>query len=202
MLKKILPAVSYIFHPIFITLYATIFYLFSNNSTFINQEKIFIIAQIAIITVVVPMLFFFVLKSTKIINSYKVLSVGERKIPLIIHCFLLILILKKTITIERYTELHFYILGALTSTIIALMIAFLKRRVSLHMIGISSLTIFIIGLNLHDQVPYTIAIALLILMNGIIASSRLALGNHSERQLIVGTLIGALPQMLLLYLWL
>ncbi len=136
------------------------------------------------------------------ISSYKVPTVSERKIPLVIHCFLLILILKKTITIERYAELHFFMLGALTSTLIALILAFFKRRVSLHMIGISGLTIFVIGLNLHDQISYTIAIALLVLMNGIIASSRLALGDHSERQLILGSLIGALPQMLLLYLWL
>ena len=202
MLKKILPAVSYIFHPIFISLYATLFYLFSNNSSFINNEKIFIVSQVAIITVLVPMLFFFVLKSTKMISSYKVPTASERKIPLVIHCFLLILILKKTITIERYAELHFFMLGALTSTLIALILALFKRRVSLHMIGISGLTIFVIGLNLHDQISYTIAIALLVLMNGIIASSRLAIGDHSERQLILGSLIGALPQMLLLYLWL
>ncbi|MDG1871258.1 MAG: hypothetical protein P8I78_04765, partial [Flavobacterium sp.] len=70
------------------------------------------------------------------ISSYKVPTVSERKIPLVIHCFLLILILKKTITIERYAELHFFMLGALTSTLIALILAFFKRRVSLHMIGI------------------------------------------------------------------
>ena len=41
-MKKILPLFSYIFHPVFIPVYATLFYLFSNNSFFINQEKYFV----------------------------------------------------------------------------------------------------------------------------------------------------------------
>lgn len=201
-LKKILPLISYVFHPVFITIYATLFYLFSNNSYFLNQEKIYILLQVGIITVLVPVLFFFVLRSTGKISSYMVPSMGERKVPLLIHSFLLILLVRRTITLDRYPELHFFMLGALFSTLIALLLLFVKKKASLHMIGISGLTIFVIGLNLHDQIAYTLFIAILILMNGVVASSRLAMNAHTIKELIMGTLIGAIPQMLLLYLWL
>lgn len=201
-LKKILPLISYIFHPIFIAIYATLFYLFSNNSYFINQEKIFILLQIAIITVLVPILFSFVLRSTGKISSYMIPSISERKVPLVIHSFLIILLVRRTITLEHYPELHFFFLGALMSTLIALLLLFVKTKASLHMMGISGLTIFVIGLSLHDQVPYTYLIAALILMNGVVASSRLVMKAHNLKELILGTLIGAIPQMLLLYLWL
>jgi len=128
--------------------------------------------------------------------------ISERKIPLVIQSFLIILLVKRTIVIARYPELHFFLLGALLSTLIALLLLFVKTKASLHMMGISALTLFIIGMNLHDQTQNTIIIALLILMNGVVASSRLEMQAHTVKELVIGTLIGSIPQMLLLYLWL
>jgi hypothetical protein len=129
-------------------------------------------------------------------------SLSERRIPLIIHTFLLILLVKRTIVIARYPELHFFLLGSLLSTLIALLLTFAKTKASLHMIGISALTVFIIGINLHDHTQNTFLIAFLILMNGVVASSRIEMSTHTVKELIIGTFVGSVPQMLLLYLWL
>ena len=70
------------------------------------------------------------------------------------------------------------------------------------MMSISSLTIFVIALNIHLQKhnPYWAAIC--ILLTGIVASSRLVMEAHTNNELAIGTAIGILPQLLFLYLWL
>jgi hypothetical protein len=70
------------------------------------------------------------------------------------------------------------------------------------MISISSLTVFIIGLSLHFQNPNTVLITVLLLLNGFVASSRLEMKAHTNTELILGFVLGVVPQLLLLVLWL
>lgn len=102
----------------------------------------------------------------------------------------------------RYPELHFFFLGALFSTILALVCSLFKIKASLHMMAISGFAIFVIGLNIHLQMQNPYWSALLILLTGIVASSRLEMEAHSPNELLIGTFIGILPQLLFLYLWL
>jgi hypothetical protein len=201
-LKKILPIFSYVFHPIFIPLIAGLFYLFLNKSNFETEEKLFVFFQILVVTVCIPMLFFLVLRAMGRIDSIMVAEVSQRKIPLILHCFLIILLVRKSITLDRYPELHCFFLGAMLSSIIALSLLFFNIKASLHMIAISALTIFVIGLSMHFQTQSTYSIALLILLNGLVASSRLEMEAHTNKELIIGFLLGSIPQLLLLFLWL
>lgn len=200
--KKIFPFFSYLFHPVFIPIYATLFYLFSNYSYFINKEKYLVLLEVSVITFVIPIMFFFLLKWSGKISSMMVPELSERKIPLVIQCFLIILLVRKSITVERYPELHFFFLGALFSTLIALILLFANKKASLHMTGISALTTFVFGLSLHHQTPNTALIIFLVLMNGLVASSRLIMKAHTPKELIIGVLLGSIPQILLLYVWL
>ena len=201
-LKKILPLFSYILHPIFISLYATLFYLFYKDDIFSTKEKYFVLIQILVINIIVPVLFFLLLKSTGHVKSIMLSQTSERTIPLILQCFLYILLVKRSIIITRYPELHFFFLAALFSTILALVFALFKIKASLHMVAISGLTIFIIGLNIHLQLHNPYWPALLILLSGIVASSRLEMNAHTSREILIGLFVGIMPQLLFLYLWL
>lgn len=200
--KKIFPIFSYIFHPVFIPIYATLFYLFSNHSYFINKEKYLVLLQVVTITFIIPILFFFLLKLTGKISSMMVPELSERKFPLVIQCFLLILLVKKSIKLELFPELHFFMLGALSSTLIALTLLFTNTKASLHMMGLSALTFFMFGLSMHHQNQNTLLIVFMVLMNGFVASSRLIMKAHTPKELIIGVLIGSIPQILLLFVWL
>ena len=181
---------------------ATLFYLFFNASNLMPEEKLFIFSQVAIITVIIPILFFAILRAVGKIDSVMVVDVTQRKIPLILQCFLIILLVRKSITIDRYPELHFFFLGALLSTILALLSLFANIKASLHMMAISALTVFVIAISLHFQFQNTFIIALLILSNGLVASSRIEMNAHTNKELIIGFLLGSIPQLLLLFLWL
>lgn len=201
-LKKLLPLFSYVFHPVFIPVYAALYYLLLNNSNLENQEKYLVLSQIALITIVIPLLFFFILRYLGKIGSIMAPGLSERKLPLLIQCFLIILLVRNNITVERYIELHFFLLGALFSALIALLLLFVNTKASLHMMGISALTLFAFGLTLHYKTQNIALILFLILMNGFVASSRLVMKAHTSTELIIGVLLGSIPQILLLFLWL
>lgn len=201
-LKRILPLFSYVLHPIFISMYATLFYLFYKEDVFTIQEKYYVLFQILIITTIVPILFFLLLRSTGNVKSVMVHETSQRIIPLVLQCFLFILLVKRTIVINRYPELHFFFLGGLFSTIIALIYSLFKVKASLHMMAISGFAVFVIGLNMHLQLHNPYWPALLVLLTGIVASSRLEMNAHTYKELLIGLVIGIIPQVLFLYLWL
>lgn len=201
-LKKILLAFSYIFHPIFIQVYAAVFYFFLNDSYYTNLEKYFAILQILVITIVLPILFYFVLRTAGKVDSIMVSEISQRKIPLVILCFLIILLAKKSITLAHFPEFHFFFLAGLLSTVLALVLLFFRTKASLHLVAISALTVFVIRLSIHNQTRNINLIAFLVLMNGVVASSRLEMKAHTPKELVIGFLLGVIPQLLLLRLWL
>lgn len=200
--KKILPFFSYLFHPIFIPVFTTLFYLFSYDNRFENKEKLFILLQISIITIVIPILTYLLLRSLNKVDSVMISGIEQRKIPLVLQCFLIILLIRKSVPLDYYPELHFFFLGGLLSTLVALILLFFKTKASLHMMTISALTAFVIGLSVQLQVQNTLAIAMLVFINSIVARSRLEMKAHTPNELIIGFLIGVIPQMVLWIVWL
>jgi len=55
---------------------------------------------------------------------------------------------------------------------------------------------------LHHQTANTALIIFMVLMNGFVASSRLIMKAHTPQELVIGVLLGSIPQILLLFLWL
>ena len=201
-MKKILPFFSYLFHPLFIPVYGTLFYFLFDTNYFNGQQKYLILIQITIITVFIPISFYFLLRSFGKVDSVMVSELSQRKIPLIIQAVLIITLIQKSITLDQIPELYYFFLGGLISTLLALGFLFCKIKVSIHMIGISTLTAFVIGLSINNQINIINTIAFLILMNGVVASSRLMMKAHSNKELVLGFFSGMIPQLMLWYFWL
>ena len=201
-MKKILPLFSYLLHPLFIPLYGTLVYLFCVENSFENVQKYLMLIQIVLITILIPMLFLYLLKIIGKVDSIMVSDISQRKMPLMIQFFLMALLILKSITIERVPELFFFFFGGMFSTFIAILLLFLRSKASIHMIGIGSLTVFVIGISIHNYNNMLVPISLLILLNGVVASSRLAMKAHTVKELLIGFLLGWIPQLLLFYFWL
>jgi hypothetical protein len=201
-LKKLLPAFSYLFHPLFISVYAVLVFFFFGNSYFGYPAIYMIIIQILIITIFIPVTFYYFLLSLGKVDSIMLKSTAQRKIPLLVHAVLLYILIKKSITIDVCPELHFFFLGSLTSTILALLMAYTGFKASLHMIGMTALTVFATGISLHYETRMIFTIAFLIICCGFVATSRLEMNAHTNRELILGSCIGSIPQLALFYFWL
>ena len=201
-MKKILPFFSYLFHPIFIPLLGTIFYVLLEARYFTLPQYIILFLQIIIITFLLPIAFFYLLRTFGKIDNVMLSDISQRKIPLLLQIMLFGVLIEKSITIDRFPCLYFFFVGGLLSTIFTFLLLYLKFKASIHMIGISSLTVFIIGLSIHNQVNTVNIVAFFVIMNGVVASSRAFMKAHSNKELLVGFLCGVIPQSVLLYFWL
>ncbi|RRJ93848.1 hypothetical protein [Flavobacterium macacae] len=201
-MKKILSFFSYVFHPMFISVYAVLLYFFLTDRYHSYQELFLIMIQIIILTILIPISMFYFLMTLGKANSLMLSEITQRKIPLAINAFLLYILITQSIREEVIPELYFFFFGALASTIITFLLIFVNLKASIHMIGISSITIFIIGFSLHTQVNHIYLVATFLLLTGIVATSRLSMKAHDGKELIAGFLVGVLPQIGLLSFWL
>jgi hypothetical protein len=199
MLKKILPPFSYVFHPLFISVYAVVLFFCFGKHNYNYQEVYLVIIQIVIITIFIPLTVYYLLLSLGKVDSIMLAHKNQRRLPLLIHAILLLILIRKSITIDYFPVLYFYFLASFISTFMAFLFLFSKFKVSLHQLAIASFTVFAVGISLHFNVRMIWIIVPLILCNGLIASSRLVMKAHTPTELILGGLIGSLPQIGVLY---
>lgn len=201
-MKKILPFFSYLFHPIFIPVLGTFFYVLLDNHYLTLPQYLILFLQIIIITFLLPITFFYLLRTFGKIESVMLSDISQRRIPLLLQLILFAVLIEKSITIDRFPSLYFFFLGGLFSTIFAFFLLYAQIKASIHMIGISSVTVFIIGLSIHNQVNAVALVAFFVIINGVVASSRLVMEAHSSKELVIGFLCGVIPQSVLFYFWL
>lgn len=201
--KKIFPLFSYLFHPLFISVYATLFYFFVTRNYFYPHEIYLILFQVVILTLFLPVSTYFLLKSLGLIRSGIMLSEKkERRLPLAFQAMFFLVLIEHSLTMLPIPELYFFFLGALISSVIALVLLLFHFKASLHMVGIVGITLFIIGISMHYHIRFVNLIAFSICSIGIVASSRLYMNAHSMKEIVIGILVGALPQIGLWYFWL
>jgi len=155
-----------------------------------------------ILTLFIPIIFFFLLKNIGWIDSIYLKNVSERKVPLYLYIFLTFMVVYGVVSPIFSLELYYYFVGIIGSLIACLLLVFFKFKASMHMMSVTGLTLFLIGLSFHYEVNITFAISVLILLVGLVASSRLYLKAHNTRELILGFIIGGFPQFLTFSYWL
>jgi hypothetical protein len=200
-MKKFLSLFSYIFHPLFIPIIATLFYFYFGVNYHLFDQIYFVIIQTVIITVIIPILFYWLLFTLKKVDSIMVAEINQRKIPLIVQSGLLLYLIQFIIKKEYFYELYFCFLASILSTILAFLFLFLKQKASLHMLGVTSLLSFVVLMSLHTQNNFVLPIALMVFVCGAVASSRLVMKAHIPKELVLGSILGILPQILFAYFW-
>ena len=201
-MKRILPVFSYIFHPLFISVYATLFYFFLAKNYFYQHEIYLIFIQVLILTVLLPISMYYLLNSLGLLKSKMTLDKKERRLPLAFHAILLLVLIKHSFSVYVIPELYYYFLGYLISTVLALLLVMFNYKASLHIMGISALTTFIISLSLYYDIHLISFIVIAIICTGFTASSRLHMKAHEPHELVLGVLLGTVPQIALWSVWL
>lgn len=201
-LKKILPFFSYFLHPIFIPLLGTAFYILFSQNYYAKEQYLLLSFQVIIITFFLPLSFFHLLKTFGKVDTIMLSDASQRKIPLLMQIVLTIILITKSVTIDRFPELFFFFLGGIGSTVIAFALLYAKIKASIHMIAMSALSFFVIGMSIHSELNFIYTIATLFLITGVVATSRLAMKAHSMEELLIGYIAGMLPQLILWIIWL
>lgn len=201
-MDRILKAISFVFHPIIMPLFGVVFY-FLKSPRYIPKEIIQAkLVSLTILTVLLPILLFFILKTLGKIKSIHLRNVNERIYPLILNAIVIIIVLQRILTPTQIIELYFFFVGILFSTIACLILAIMRFKASIHMISVSGLFMFFVALSIHFSININETLAFTVILIGAVATSRLHLKAHTYKELIMGLFIGIIPQLILVPYWL
>jgi hypothetical protein len=161
----------------------------------IKKERQYLLISIVFFsTYIIPLISLIVLKTLGIIKSFQVESIKERKIPLFIMLLIFYILGKRFINIPDFKELGMLFYGTNISLALIYLLFSFKLKSSLHVMSLSStLGFFLLYGNLHSIsiLPITV---ILIILTGVLASSRLHLKAHNQKEIYLGFFIGLLGQ--------
>ncbi len=197
--------ISFFFHPLLLPTYAVIlmFILPTYMSHYQYEYKKIVLLIIFILSFIFPVLVIMVMLNMKAVSSLKLTKRGERTYPYAIISIIYIAAYYISLNFSAgipSTVKNFL----LTSTIIifVMMLINFKVKASAHMAGIggflSFFYVFIMKENINgllfsfSNLNITIIhfLALIILLAGITASSRLSLKAHNMKQISIGFFTG------------
>lgn len=202
MMNWLLKCISYILHPLLMPLLGVLFY-FSKSPRYIPSEIIHAkIVSLVILTIILPILLYFLLKTLGKVNSIYLKSTNERIYPLALNCIVILIVIKRILTPTQVIELYYFFVGILISTMTCLLLAVFKFKASIHMISVSGVFMFFLALSIHFSININGALALMIIAIGAVATSRLHLKAHTYKELIMGLFVGLIPQLILVPYWL
>ncbi len=201
-LKVIAKVISYIFHPLFIPTYVYFFltqafpYEFSGM---LGSDAGFRTIVVFINTAFFPGVAVFLLWRLKFIESIFLKSQKERIAPymIVMVFYWWLWYLSKNFTDQPF-ELRVFFLGTFLTTPVALVLNnFFK--ISMHAIGVGCAAAFIAILAFVKSVDMTAAVAVSLLIAGLVCTARFLVSDHTNRDVYAGLILGIVCQLVAAY---
>ena len=189
---------TWLFMPILMPVYALLlvmytpsqpFNLSEENSLFIfsNQNKVAILSNYILFTVIAPIAMYSIFLKLNIIKTIQLDDKKERNMPMIlmaIFCFLLFYTFNSIQVILPKYVYGLCLAGGIIIALFSLLNIYFK--ISLHATGVGILTGFIFA-YISEQLFFQLWILIFVLLvSGIVLSSRLYLNKHNPIELISG----------------
>jgi len=196
-LKAVAAVLSYIFHPIFIPLYAVWFIAYvhpsylSGFSNGLRLRTVLIVAQNAVFY---PLFCVLLLKGVGFISSIFLRTQKDRIIPYIasgIFFFWTFIVFKEQAVFPKI--LPSFILGVFLASSAALL-ANIYFKISMHAIGVGGLVGLFIVITGTNSMLMTWPLSAALLIAGLVCSARLLITDHTPKDIYSGLFIGLLAQ--------
>ena len=190
MLKKTALFFSVLLHPLFMPLAGMVILLFTGSyvSLLPLAARKMILLLFASGTLFLPA---FMLPLAYFRGDLLMHKQNDRNIPLILTFVFYLLTYILFLKVPVYGFMHSFMLGALFSVFIALIIN-QSWKISLHMIGLGGLTAFLLIITLTRQINLFPWLLITVFASGIAGSARLYLNSHSPAQIYTGYFVGGL----------
>tara|TARA_B100000795_G_scaffold269661_1_gene259822 strand:- start:797 stop:1396 length:600 start_codon:yes stop_codon:yes gene_type:complete len=191
--------ISTILHPIVIpTIGVMLYFLLIPNNLF-QFQKLTIISLVFGISYLIPLLILILLKKTKIIKSYHPKSIKERKLPIAIMIIVYYLFGNSLSSMPYLRDLALLFCATSLSLFFIYILFYFKIKASIHLLSLGISVGFFMVLSIIYAKSFTIVIIFIILLAGLLASARLHLKAHTEKDIYIGFFIGTLAPFYLQY---
>lgn len=188
--------ISFIFHPLLFSFIGTFLFLFLSPKHFIKQQEYIILIVIFVSTYILPILLLMLLKKMEFINDYHLSTIEERKFPILFFTVLSFLIGRMLLNIQIVNLLAFSFFGVTLALSATYLLFHFNIKSSLHTLGMGGIVGFVIIMSLEYQLNFNLLIAILFIISGVVAVSRIKLNAHQNKEVYIGFLIGILSQII------
>lgn len=189
--------ISTILHPIVLpTLGVFIYFVFVSKS-FDKRLQLIVLGLVFVLTYVVPVLLLLFLKNFGFIKDFQVSTIKERRFPVIFMILLLYFLGNTIIQIPTIRNLGILFYGTSLSLTCIYILFSVKLKSSLHLVSMGNMIGFFLIMTNINSLSMLPIIILLVLLSGILASSRLYLKAHTPVELLIGFSLGIVCQFIL-----
>lgn len=192
---KLAKVISYSLHPAIIpTIAILIYFLLVPFISYSREQKFMVLGCVFLGTYILPILILLLFMQMRIIESLQIPKVEERKYPTALMMVVGMWFFYLFSTKLNNADLAQLFLRSSLSISLLFIAQINKQKLSIHMMAMGILLGFIIHLSTNYQLGLLLPIAILVLTAGLVASSRLSLKAHTNREIILGFLLGLVPQ--------
>ena len=190
--QKIASFISWILHPMLMPTYALLL-IFTQDAFFVlllpERVKLILTGLVVSNTLLLPLIFIWMMKKRGIISSYQMPERGERSFPFAVTGLFYFATWYMMNSLGLPQLYYLFVIGGAALIIISLIIN-LFWKISIHAIGIGGLTGGFTGLNYLMAVDSVLLILVLVLLSGLVGYARLKLNTHNQAQVYVGFAVG------------
>lgn len=185
---------STILHPIVVPTLGVFLYLFLVPNDLVSYQKYVLLGIVFIITYIIPVISLLLLRGMGLIKDFQVFSIRERRIPVIIMTILFYFLGNAVIRLAAVRDLGILFYGTSLSLLVIYALFLFKIKSSLHLVSLGSAIGFFIWLSSEYSMSFLPVIMILILLSGLLGSSRLHLEAHKPLEVYTGFFIGVICQ--------
>lgn len=188
--------ISYVFHPLLFSFIGSFFYLLLTPKHIAKQQEYIILIVIFISTYILPIFLLTLLKKMDLIKSYHLDTIEERKFPILFFVILSFMIGKMLLNVQIVDLLAYSFFGIALALSFTYLLFYTKIKTSLHTLGMGGIIGFVIIMSIEYQLNFNLIIAVLFILTGLIAVSRLKLKAHLAKEVYIGFFLGIITQLL------
>ncbi|MFY7670324.1 hypothetical protein ACOSP6_04495 [Tenacibaculum sp. MEBiC06402] len=181
---------STILHPIVMPTIGLLLYFYLYPYQVDIREQLYFLSIVFLGTYILPIFILIFLKLTRRINSVNLPSIRERKMPLLIMMCVFLVLARYFSYFRNSQDLAYLFYGTLLGLICIYLIFFTGVKTSIHLLSIGSAVGYFIVFQLLYDTSVLPLIIILILLSGLLASSRLYLKAHTPKEVYLGFILG------------
>lgn len=194
MVKKFSSAISHVLNPLLMPtiLFVILFYFtaFIGN-TMSDKQMLYVLFIIFILTFLLPACCVMVLKITHNISSLKLHDKRERLMPYFIISMIYLLTTYLFFAKIKINSIFFVILVTITVLMVILTLITYFWKISTQSAAVCSIIGFLLGISYkYPQDKLLFPLIILILLAGIIMSSKLYLNENNHKEIYFGSALG------------
>lgn len=190
---------SWVFHPLFIPAYVTIFLAFIHPYAFVSlseRGKIFKLIFVVVNTAVFPGFAVFLMWRLKFIQSIFLKTQKERIIPYAAAMIFYFWAWYVSRSLENSEEVFTGFLFGSFLTVVAAWLVNIYFKVSMHAMAIGGMAFFILWVSFSGDGTSGIYPSIAFLIAGFVCTARMIISDHKPVEIYMGLLIGILCQVL------